>query len=46
MAFDNIFYGRDPEKELSKLEKDRFEHYLNDLTIIGVLAQLLIIEQE
>lgn len=46
LAFDNIFYGKDPEKELSKLQKEKFEHYLNDLTIIGVLAQLFILEQE
>jgi len=46
MAFDNIFYGKDPEKELSKLQKDKFEHYLNDLVIIGILAQLFLIEQE
>jgi len=46
LAFDNIFYGKDPEKELSKLSKEKFEHYLNDLIIIGVLTQLFIIEQE
>lgn len=46
MAFDNIFYGQDPEKELLKLSNEKFEHYLNDLVIIGILAQLFIIEQE
>jgi len=46
LAFDNIFYGKDPEKELSKLSKEKFEHYLNDLVIIGILSQLFIIEQE
>mgnify|MGYP001592294543 CR=1 FL=1 len=46
LAFDNIFYGKDPEKELAKLSKEKFEHYLNELMIIGVLAQLFIIEQE
>ena len=46
IAFDNIFYGKDPEKELFNLSKEKFEHYLNDLVIIGVLAQLFIIEQE
>src|SRR4030042_16255 len=46
IAFDNIFYGKDPEKELVNLSKQKFEHYLNDLVIIGVLAQLFIIEQE
>jgi len=46
LAFDNIFYGKDPEKELLELSKQKFKHYLNDLVIIGVLAQLFIIEQE
>jgi len=46
VAFDNIYYGKDPEKELSYLQKEKFEHFLNPLSIIGVLAQLLLIEQE
>ena len=46
IAFDNIFYGKDPEEELANLSKEKFEHYLNDLIIIGVLSQLFIIEQE
>ena len=46
LAFDNIFYGKDPEIELKPLLKENFEHYLNDLMIIGVLAQLFILEQE
>jgi len=46
IAFDNIFYGKDPEIELSELSKEKFGHYLNDLVIIGMLAQLFIIEQE
>ncbi|MDD5269771.1 MAG: hypothetical protein PHE80_01130 [Candidatus Omnitrophica bacterium] len=46
LAFDNIFYGSDPEKELKELAKDKFEHYLNPLIIIGALHQLFIIEQE
>lgn len=46
LAFDNIFYGKDPEKELDKLKKEKFEHSLNHITAIGILAQLLIIEQE
>lgn len=46
LAFDNIFYGADPEKELKELAKEKFEHYLNPLTIVGVLHQLFIIEQE
>ncbi|HII15279.1 MAG TPA: hypothetical protein HA362_03115 [Nanoarchaeota archaeon] len=46
IAFDNIFYGKDPEEELKQLEKEKFAHYLNNLTLMGVLAQLFIIEQE
>ena len=46
LAFDNIFYGADPEKELKELSKESFEHFLNDLVIIGILSQLFIIEQE
>jgi hypothetical protein len=46
LAFDNIFYGKDPEKELDELSKEKFEHFLNPLKVIGILAQLFIIEQE
>jgi len=46
LAFDNIFYGSDPEKELKKLSKVNFEHFLNPLIVIGILAQLFILEQE
>ena len=46
LAFDNIFYGRGPEKELNDLNKEQFTHFLNPLMITGCLCQLLIIEQE
>jgi len=46
LAFDNIFYGADPEEELKDLAKEKFEHYLNDLIVIGILSQLFIIEQD
>lgn len=46
LAFDNIFYGKDPEKELKKLLQERFEHFLNPLISIGYCAQIFIIEQE
>ncbi|MBU0477782.1 hypothetical protein KKC91_04355 [bacterium] len=46
LAFDNIFYGKDPVKEVKDLSKEKFEHYLNPLPIIGVLNQLFIVEQE
>lgn len=45
-AFDNIFYGENPEKAISELEKERFEHFLNPLTIIANLSQLFIAEQD
>jgi len=43
--FDNIFYGNDPDKEITLVNSETFEHYLNSLKIIANLAQLLIIEQ-
>lgn len=46
LAFDNIFYGEDPEEELSQLARDKFEHQLNNIMVIGYLAQFLHIEQE
>ena len=45
-AFDNIFYGSDPENEIRKLEKENFDHFLNPLPIIANLSQLFLIEQE
>lgn len=46
LAFDNIFYGSDPEKELEKLSRQNFDHFLNPIVMIGILAQLFIVEQE
>lgn len=46
LTFDNIFYGKDPEKELKEFEKIKFEHFLNPIKVIGILAQLFHIEQE
>ncbi len=45
LAFDNIFYGNDPDEEIKVFSNENFEHYLNSLRIIGTLAQLFIIEQ-
>ena len=45
-AFDNIFYGKDPIKELNMLAKKKYDHSLNSIFVIGILAQLFIIEQE
>lgn len=44
--FDKIFYGKDPNEEIKRVEKEDFDHYLNSLKIIANLAQLFIIEQE
>lgn len=46
LAFDNIFYGKDPETELKELKNEKFEHFLNDIITIGILSQLFLIEQE
>ena len=46
LTFDEIFHGADPEKELEARSKEDFEHYLNHLTVIGILSQLFLIEQE
>lgn len=46
IIFDNIFYGKDPDEEIKKVEKEKFKHYLNSLRIIANLTQLFIIEQE
>lgn len=45
-TFDNIFYGADPEVEIKSLKNENFEHFLNPLIIIAILAQLFHIEQE
>jgi hypothetical protein len=45
-AFDNIFYGKDPESELVDLAKVNFDQFLNPIITIGVMSQLFIIEQE
>lgn len=44
--FDNIFYGKDPDGEIKKIEHEKFEHFLNSIRIIAYLAQLFVIEQE
>ncbi len=46
LAMDNIFYGEDVEKEISLLNKEKFQHYLNPLRIIAYMALLFLIEQE
>lgn len=45
-VFDNIFYKKDPDEEIKKLENEKFEHFLNPIKIIAYLAQLFTIEQE
>jgi hypothetical protein len=46
LAFDNIFYGSDPDEVLEELAKDKFDHYLNSIKLIGHLAQIFFVEQE
>ncbi len=46
LAFDNIFYGEDPESELILLAREKFEESLNNIMVIGYLAQFLHVEQE
>ncbi|NMA85465.1 MAG: hypothetical protein GX962_16560 [Epulopiscium sp.] len=46
LIFDNIFYGKDPDEEIKKIENEKFGHYLNSLEVIANLAQLFIIEQD
>ena len=46
LAFDNIFYGKDPDIELKELEKEKFEHTLNSIQVIGHLTQAFFVEQE
>lgn len=44
-AFDNIFYGGDPDEFTKNLAKEHFGHSLNPFGIIANLSQLFIIEQ-
>lgn len=46
IIFDNIFYKRDPEKELIEIENEDFKFKLNPLKITAILSQLFLIEQE
>jgi hypothetical protein len=46
LAFDQIFYGNDPLKEVRQFEDITFPHFLNSMDITAVLSQLFIIEQE
>jgi hypothetical protein len=44
-AFDSIYYGEDPLHTLQNLQNETFRFYLNDIMTIGILHQLLLIEQ-
>lgn len=46
IIFDNIFYGKDPDEEIKRIEHEKFDHFLNSIKIIAYLAQLFVIEQE
>ena len=44
-AFDNIFYGMDPDQAIASLKKNKFNICLNSIDVIAHLAQLMILEQ-
>ena len=44
-AFDDIFYGEDPEIVVKRFNGIKFEHELNSLIIIATMMQLFIVEQ-
>jgi len=44
-AFDDIFYGEDPEIVVKRFNGIKFEHELNSIIIIATLMQLFIVEQ-
>lgn len=46
MAFDNIYYGEDPDEAIKPLRNEIFAQYLNSLRVIAYLDQLFMIEQE
>jgi len=46
LAFDDIFYGKDPLEAIDNLKNEQFDHLLNSIEIIATLSQLFIIEQE
>ena len=46
LAFDNIYYGSDPIKEVEQFRDITFPHFLNSMDIIASLSQLFLIEQE
>lgn len=44
-AFDDIFYGEDPDIVVERFQEDIFEHKLNSLNIIATMMQLFVVEQ-
>lgn len=46
LAFDKIFYGKEPLLAIEPLANVRFTQYINPLDITAILAQLFIIEQD
>lgn len=44
-AFDDIFYGEDPDIVVERFKGEVFEHKLNSLNVITTLMQLFTIEQ-
>lgn len=46
MAFDEIFYGKDPLEAIEPLTHIGFTQFINPIDITAILAQLFIIEQD
>jgi len=46
VAFDNIYYGKDPTIEVKNLNDILFPHCLNSIKITANLSQLFLIEQD
>ena len=46
IAFDRIFYKENSLLAIKNLLNENFEHYLNSISIIAVLSQLFILEQD
>jgi hypothetical protein len=45
-AFDKIFYKENSLKVIGRLKNEKFEHFLNSISVIAILSQLFILEQE
>jgi hypothetical protein len=44
-AFDDIFFGEDPDIVVERFQDDIFDHKLNSLSVIATMMQLFVVEQ-